>query len=345
MRRGAAPADEGGALSLRSWFAEAEAAASIAAQVCDTPFVPDSLKVWTNPAEKDPAKRVLDTDATIATVTAALLAGQELGFSPMASLRSMDVIKGTPALRAIALRALVQAHGHDIVVVKSNTTIAVVRGCRAGGQVQESTWTLDRAKLLGLYPGPEYGNWRKQPQSQLVARATAEVARWVAADSILGLPYIAEELADGYDPGAGDLGAGDGADGDAAGTTAAAGAPSRASKRRAPRALPAPVVPMPRPAEPEPPTPKITATQVRALNGVLRTLNIRNRADEAAAVRRYVDREIANADDLTFDEAVRVLTALTDEAARLRAEQDEAPGHDDPGAADDEGGQSDDARE
>ena len=96
-----APAAEpGGALSLRTWFAEAEAAASIARQVADTPFVPDSLKRWTNPEERDPAKRVLDLDATVAVVSAALLAGQELGFSPMASLRSMDVIKGTPALGA-----------------------------------------------------------------------------------------------------------------------------------------------------------------------------------------------------------------------------------------------------
>jgi hypothetical protein len=326
--RAAAADSGGGALSLRSWFAEAEAASSIARQVADTPFVPDSLKRWAVAPTKEAPGRI-DLDATVAVVTAALLAGQELGFSPMASLRSMDIIKGTPALRAIALRALVQKHGHDIVVVESTMTRAVVRGCRQGGDVQESVWTLDRAKLLGLYPGTEYGQWRKQPQSQLVARATAEAARWIAADAILGLPYIAEELRDAPD----ELPPADLADEqDAAAPHPAA---TRNARKRTLRALAAPVTPPTPPPNPAPPTPTITNEQIKLLNGALRAHGLTRRADAAAAVSRWVGREVKGSTDLSFDEAERALAAISDEAAAARAEQDAEPGPDDPPPDDD----------
>jgi hypothetical protein len=39
-------------------------------------------------------------------------------------------------------------------------------------------------------------NWQNQPQAMLLARATAECARLIAADAILGIPYAAEELRD-----------------------------------------------------------------------------------------------------------------------------------------------------
>jgi hypothetical protein len=124
-----------------------------------------------------------------------ILTGQEIGVQPMASLRSIDVINGTPAMRALALRALVQSKGHRVWVEEATETRAIVKGQRRGEErVQTSTWTMDRAKGLGLI-GRE--NWRKQPQAMLVARATSELCRLVAADVILGVPYSIEELQDG----------------------------------------------------------------------------------------------------------------------------------------------------
>jgi hypothetical protein len=54
-------------------------------------------------------------------------------------------------------------------------------------------WTIDRAQKLGL-TGKD--NWKKQPESMLIARATSEVCRRIAADALLGLPYSVEEIAD-----------------------------------------------------------------------------------------------------------------------------------------------------
>jgi hypothetical protein len=167
---------------LAVWANSARQAASVAVSLAKTPFVPQSLRGGT-------------PEVTAANITAAILTGQEIGIQPMAALRSIDVIQGTPAMRAVALRALVQSAGHDVWVVEQTNTRAVVRGKRKGTDIEQtSTWTMDRAQALGL-SGKD--NWRKQPQAMLVARATSELCRLVAADVILGIPYSVEELEDG----------------------------------------------------------------------------------------------------------------------------------------------------
>ncbi|AYG02399.1 hypothetical protein [Gryllotalpicola protaetiae] len=126
--------------------------------------------------------------------TAAILTGQEIGLKPMAALRAIDIINGTPAIRAIALRALVQARGHEIWTEESTATRAVVAGRRKGiDKVERSTWTMDRARQAELI-GKD--NWKKQPTAMLLARATSELVRLIASDLVLGLEYTAEELMD-----------------------------------------------------------------------------------------------------------------------------------------------------
>src|SRR5690606_41864625 len=100
--------------------------------------------------------------------------------------------QGTPAMRAHALRALVQNAGHDIWLEESTETRAIVKGQRAGSShEQKSVWTIDRAQKLGIANREQ---WRRQPQAMLVARATAEVCRLIASDVLLGMPYAVEEL-------------------------------------------------------------------------------------------------------------------------------------------------------
>ncbi|GAA3948184.1 hypothetical protein [Microbacterium soli] len=129
---------------------------------------------------------------------AAIVTGQGLGLDPLASLRSMDVIQGTPAFRAITIRAVVQSHGHEIWVEESTQQRAIVKGRRRGdANVVTSMWDMDRARRLGL---TNKTNWKAQPEAMLVARATAEVGRLIAADALLGMAYSIEELEDGVVP-------------------------------------------------------------------------------------------------------------------------------------------------
>ncbi|TDB83426.1 hypothetical protein E1264_28525 [Actinomadura sp. KC216] len=168
------PAPVGPVSELAAWAYDAEQAHRIATSLAKTSFVPASLR-----------GKPFD-------IAAAILTGQELGLRPMASLRAMDVIQGTPALRAHAMRGLVQAQGHAVQLVESSDTRCVMRGRRHGDdEWQTVTWTIERAQRLGLTGKDQ---WKKQPQTMLIARATGEICRLIAADVLYAAPYVAEEL-------------------------------------------------------------------------------------------------------------------------------------------------------
>lgn len=164
-------------VDLELWARKATSAAVYAEAVCSTSMAPVAYRG--KPAE----------------ATAAILAGAELGFSPMASLRAFDNIQGTPAPKALTLRAVTLAAGHQVEIVEQSATRAVVRGRRFGkGEWQTSVWDIARAKLMPQFKSNP--NYTSNPGAMLVARASAEVCRWVAPDAVMGMPYAAEEIAD-----------------------------------------------------------------------------------------------------------------------------------------------------
>lgn len=167
--------------SLATWAMEAQAAHTVAISLAKTSFVPKGFQG--RPDE----------------ITAAILVGQEIGLSPMAALRSIVMVHGTPSLTANAMRGIVQAKGHKIWVESESATKAVVCGQRLGDdKVQRSEWTIQRADQAG-FPAKN-PNWKSQPQNMLVSRATSTLARMIAADALLGLAYSKDELEDGLAP-------------------------------------------------------------------------------------------------------------------------------------------------
>ncbi|MGW9447088.1 hypothetical protein [Bacillus mobilis] len=163
--------------ALVQWAMAADRAYQISQKLANTSFVPQSMK------------------GNAGNITAAILAGNELGLPPMAALRSIDVIQGTPGLRAHAMRGLVQSHGHQVQLKESTPEKCVMRGRRKGDEDwQEVEWEIGRAQKLGLLGKDQ---WKKQPQTMLVARATGEICRLIASDVLHAMPYASEEL-DGY---------------------------------------------------------------------------------------------------------------------------------------------------
>lgn len=161
---------------LGRWAVDAQQAHRVAQSLSTTKFVPEAMR--DKPGE----------------ITAAILTGQEIGLEPMSALRSLDIIQGTPAMRAHALRGLVQSRGHEVWIEESSDTRVVAKGRRNGSDVTQTvTWDIDRAKKMDLTGKP---NWRKMPQHMLIARATSEVCRLIASDVLLGMPYSTEELDD-----------------------------------------------------------------------------------------------------------------------------------------------------
>lgn len=128
-------------------------------------------------------------------VLACILSGHELGIGPMQSLQKIHVIDGRPAQAAELMRAIVQAHGHEVWFEDMSTTSVTIVG-RRDGQTRETrvTWTMDDARKAGL---AEKQNWRKYPRSMLMARATGELCRAMFADVLAGISYTMEELTDG----------------------------------------------------------------------------------------------------------------------------------------------------
>lgn len=160
---------------LEMWARQAVAASSYATAVCSTSMAPAAYRG--KPAE----------------ATAAILAGAELGFSPMASLRAFDNISGTPAPKARTQLAVVQRAGHEVEIVESTDLRAEVRGRRFGkGNWQTSVWDIPRAEKTPQFKSN--ANYRTNSAQMLAARAISEVCRWIAADAIMGMPYSSEEL-------------------------------------------------------------------------------------------------------------------------------------------------------
>lgn len=167
------PANRPVGASLEKWAREASAISGIAAAIANTSL-----------AGAYRGKRD--------EIVAVILAGHELGIQPMTSLKSIDVIQGQPALRAHAMRGILQAQGHEIELKESDDTHCVMRGRRKGAEEwQTVVWDIPRVTRMGLLGKDQ---WKKQPKTMLIARATGEICRLVASDALHGMPYAAEEL-------------------------------------------------------------------------------------------------------------------------------------------------------
>src|SRR6266568_725243 len=159
---------------LVAWAAAAQAANQLAKALAKTSFVPEVF-------------RGKEYDAT-----AAIIMGDELGLSPLAALRSIYVVHGTPAMYARTMIGLAQSHGHQLWTEETSDAKVTVCGQRRGSdKVERSTWTISRAQKAGYTSNKLYAS---NPQEMLYAKAAAEVARKVDADGLAGIPYSVEDL-------------------------------------------------------------------------------------------------------------------------------------------------------
>lgn len=280
---------------LVAWAEAASAANRLARALSQTGFVP-----MVGP--KNNRRPMSEND-----VTATILMGDELGLSPLASLRSLYVVHGTPALYSRSMVALALSRGHEIWTEESSPSRVVVCGRRLGSEhVERSTWTMDRARKAGYTSNAKYS---ETPEEMLYAKAAAEIARKIAPDVLSGVPYSVEdiELEPENQP-----------------RTPVSRSTSRVQRQ-----------PKPQPPEPEfdepPSTPDepaqepvkataeradsdgqepITPKQLTALNAMLTSdYDLTNRDDKLAFLSAELGREIASSKDVTKAEAMRLLDA------------------------------------
>jgi len=273
---------------LGEWAQSADAAYQVAERLSSSAFVPAQFKG--KPVE----------------LTAAILSGLEVGLSPMAAMRAFDVIQGQAAPRAITLRAVVQSHGHEMVLVESTATRCRMKGRRRGSdEWQAVTWTIERARDLQL---TSKDNWKKQPAAMLMARATSELARLIASDAILGIGYSAEEVADGgsYDA-------------QVSAETTAPAAPTGTRKMSRPKVVEPADEPVDEPA-PESPYLNTSSALAKRMFALMNEAGITDREDRLLYVSDTVGRQVASSKEMTDEDAHAVIQALESDAQPVDGE-------------------------
>lgn len=122
-----------------------------------------------------------------------VLAGQELGLGPIASMTGIFIVKNRVTLSANAMAAVIKNSPRYDYRVKEHTPekclIAFFENSEVIGQ---SEFTMEDAKTAGL---ANADNWRKYPRNMLFARALSNGAKWYCADVFAGSPvYTPDEL-------------------------------------------------------------------------------------------------------------------------------------------------------
>lgn len=126
-------------------------------------------------------------------VLVTIMAGQEMGLSPMASLRAIHVIEGRPVLSADGMVAIILGSGKAkyFTRIEESDTAVTYETCRVGTDVpRRATWTMQMAKTAALHLKD---NWRAHPRAMLAARAKSELARDVYPDVLMGC-YTIDEI-------------------------------------------------------------------------------------------------------------------------------------------------------
>lgn len=143
------------------------------------------------------AKSTLLPDALkgkVNDVAVQILAGQELGLAPMASIRGVHVVQGKPLLSADTMVALCLGSGiaeYFSVVEETATQVTYETKRKGSPHPQRFTWSDDDTKNAGLNTKD---NWRMHKRQMRRARCKAVLARDVYPDVLSGC-YDPDEIA------------------------------------------------------------------------------------------------------------------------------------------------------
>ncbi len=127
-----------------------------------------------------------------------VLAGKELGLSPMQSLNSFYFVAGRLGIVAQTMAALVKKSGKYDYKVDTHTAEECVISFYRKDQNQmekigESRFDIKMAAKAGIV---NKDNWKNYPMNMLFARALMNGIRWHCPDAVSAFTYAVEELED-----------------------------------------------------------------------------------------------------------------------------------------------------
>ena len=134
-----------------------------------------------------------------------VLAGQEIGLGPIASMTGIYIIKGRVTLSANAMAAVIKnSDKYDYRVAELDNEHCKIEFYQGDEKVGISEFTLEDAKLAGLLSKGE--TWQKFPRNMLFARALSNGAKWFCADVFAGGSiYTPDELGANIDGETGEI--------------------------------------------------------------------------------------------------------------------------------------------
>lgn len=127
---------------------------------------------------------------TVSKAITKILAGQEFGFGPFASVNGIHIIQDKPAIGANLMAAAVKRSGrYDYRVARLDDAVCEIKFYEHGEHIGTSTFTIDDARRAGSK------NLDKFPRNMLFARAMSNGVRWFCPDVMNGSAvYTPEEL-------------------------------------------------------------------------------------------------------------------------------------------------------
>lgn len=124
-----------------------------------------------------------------------ILAGAELGISPMAAMNGIYMVNGRPSLSAQLMASCLIANGFKYKIVAHSAKVCTIEFWRSGELLGVSTFTIEQAVEAKL---ADKDVWKNYPENMLFARAMSNGARWFCPDAFRGGQYYTpEEMSNG----------------------------------------------------------------------------------------------------------------------------------------------------
>jgi hypothetical protein len=118
-----------------------------------------------------------------------VLAGQELGLPPIASMMGISLIKGKVTLSANLMAALIRQHGYDFRVERleqDGCTLSFL--AKDGKELGKSTFSAKDAAAAGI----KSDMYSKYPRNMYFARAISNGAKWFTPEIFGGVPVYSD---------------------------------------------------------------------------------------------------------------------------------------------------------
>lgn len=128
-----------------------------------------------------------DPDAATSACAIAIMAGAELGLTPLMALRSYAVVNGRPSLWGDGIKAVVRQSGRcEYIRAGGDLTKGWCEAKRSDtGEEMRREFTWEQAKKAGL--SGKTGPWQQHPDMMMERRATARCLNDLFADVLGGI--------------------------------------------------------------------------------------------------------------------------------------------------------------